>query len=101
MDDAELVHARESIDEPELTHALRVVQSVDPREVPELGTFFFHKRVTLARASVVLIAAAIASLGGLARAIADEWDEPIEKDPTQLEHRLIPVASSVSPGRPE
>lgn len=97
MDDADLVHARESVDEPELVHALRVVQPVDPGEVPELGTFFFHKRVTLARASIVVIAAAIASLGGLARAIADEWNEPIAKDPTVLEHRLIPVAASATP----
>jgi hypothetical protein len=97
MDDAELVHARESIDEPEWTHAPPVAQPVDPSEVPELGTFFFHKRVTLARASVVVVAAAIASLGGLARAIADEWDEPIVKDPILLEHRLIPVAASATP----
>lgn len=97
MHDPELAQARESIHEDEWTYAPPVARPVDPSEVPELGTFFFTKRATLAKLAVVAIAGALASLGGLARAIADEWNEPIAKDPSSVEHRLIPVAASATP----
>ena len=87
----ELALARENLDEPDWAHGPPVVTPVDPREVPELGTFFSRKRVTLVRLGVFCLAMAIPLCVGAAKAIGDEWNEAISKDPSSIELRRIPV----------
>jgi len=87
----DLALARENLHEPDWAHGPPVALPVDPREIPELGTFFSRKRVTLVRLGVFCLATAIPLCVGAAKAIAEEWNEAIAKDPSTIELRRIPV----------
>jgi hypothetical protein len=87
----ELALARETLDEPEWTHGRPVAEPVDPREVPELGTFFFRKRAAAVHLGVFCLTLVVAFGIGAARAIADVWNEPIAKDPSPVEQKRLPV----------